>query len=87
MQKKVTTYSGKIKSGKNWIGFKSGMVRFGFELSIFSSLRVGSLWIGFELGWVISGHATIRVLFGSGLVYFGSSGPNQFITFRVSVRV
>ena len=43
-------YSGKIKSGKNRIGFKSGTVRFGFVLSVFGLLWVGSLWIEFEFG-------------------------------------
>ena len=63
------------------------MVRFGFELSIFGSLPVGSLQIEFELGGVISGHATIPVSLGSGSVYFKCLGPNRFIPFRVSVRV
>ena len=48
-------YSDQIESGRNRIGFKMDTVRFGFELSIFDSLRVGLLWNGFELGRVISG--------------------------------
>ena len=47
--------SGLIEAGRNWIGFKTGRVRFGYGLSIFGSLRVGSLWIGYNLGRVISG--------------------------------
>ena len=68
------------------------MVRLGFELSIFGSIRVRSLRIGFELGglfrvWVISGHATILVSFDSGSVYFECLDPNRFIPFRVSIRI
>jgi len=48
-------YSGKIESGKNQTGFKSGLIRFGFGLSMFGSLWVGSLRIGFELDQIIFG--------------------------------
>ena len=47
--------SGKIESGRNQIGFKTGMVQVGFGLSIFSSLQVRSQRSGFELGQVILG--------------------------------
>jgi len=58
-------------SGKNRIGLKSGMIRFGFVLSIFGSLRVGSLWIGFELGGVISGVGHFNSCYNSGWLWIG----------------
>ena len=58
--------------GKNRIGFKSGTVQFGFGfgLSIFGSLRVGSPQIGFELGWVISSVGHCRSSYSSGFIRF-----------------
>jgi len=47
----------------------------------------GLNWVGSFQVWVISGHATIQVSLGYGLVYFGCSGLNRFILFRVLVRV
>ena len=44
------------------------MVRFGFELSIFSSLRMGLLRIGFELGQVISGVGYFSSCYNLGFV-------------------
>ena len=59
---------GKIESGRNWIGFKTSMVRVGFWLSIFGSLRFGSLRFRFELGWVISGVGDFGLCYNSGFV-------------------
>jgi len=58
----------KIETGKYRISFESGMVRFGFELSIFGLLRVGSLRIGFEFGQVISGVDHLSSCYNSGFV-------------------
>jgi len=48
-------YSGKIKSSKNRICFKSGTIRFRFGLFMFNSAGVKLLWIGFEFDRVILG--------------------------------
>jgi len=53
--------SGQIESSRNRIGFKMGIVRVGFGLSIFESLR-----FGFELGRVISGVGDFGSHYNSG---------------------
>ena len=80
-KKKVTTYLGKIESGQNRIGFKLGTVRFGFGLSIFGSLRVGSLWS--SLNW--PGHfrcESFRVL-----LQFGFHSVLNWFTSDVWVQI
>jgi len=55
--------SGQIESGRNRIDSKTGMVRVGFGLSIFGSLR-----FGFELGRVISGVRNFGSRYNSGFI-------------------
>ena len=92
------SYSGRVYSGLDLIRVKLSWVRIA---SVLKRVRFGSgsgcpfsghfgsglNWVGSLRVWVISGRAIIRVSFGYGSVYFGCSGPNRFILFRVSVRV
>ena len=58
----------KIESGRNRIGFKMGMVRFGFGLSTFGSHRFRLFRFRFELGRVNWGVGNFRSGYNSGFV-------------------